>query len=66
MSKKTKNSTALDPFQAWSHKWGRIGTLIILVYMAALPFVVLGYYGCIPSLGEVFNVRYTQKNEKGI
>lgn len=56
MSKKTKNSTALDPFQAWSHKWGRIGTLIILVYMVALSFVVLGYYGCIPSLREVFNV----------
>lgn len=24
--------------------------------MIALPFIVLGYYGCIPSLGEVFNL----------
>ncbi len=46
----------LDPFQEWAHKWGRIGTVIALVYMVALPFVVLGYYDCIPSLGEVINV----------
>lgn len=46
----------LDEFQEWAHKWGRIGTIIALVYMIALPFVVLAYYDCIPSLGEVFNV----------
>ena len=46
----------LDEFQEWAHKWGRIGTIIALVYMIALPFVVLAYYDCIPSLGSVFNV----------
>ena len=46
----------LDEFQEWAHKWGRIGTIIALVYMIALPFIVLAYYDCIPSLGSVFNV----------
>ena len=53
MSKKNYN---LDPFQAWAHRWGRIGTLIALAYMISVPFIVLGYYDCIPSLGAVFNV----------
>lgn len=56
MSKKTKIPQTLDPFQAWSHKWGRFGTVIALVYMVALPFIVLGYYHSIPSIGEVINV----------
>ena len=44
-----------DSFQAWAHKWGRIGTLIALIYMIGLPFVVLSVYGCMPYLGEVIN-----------
>lgn len=55
MSKKN-NPVTLDPFQAWCHRWGRIGTVIALVYMVALPYIFLGVYDCIPSLGEVFNV----------
>ena len=55
MSKKNHHIT-LDPFQAWCHRWGRVGTLLALVYMVSLPFIFLGAYGCIPSLGEVFNV----------
>ena len=45
-----------DSFQAWAHKWGRIGTLIALIYMIGLPFVVLSVYGCMPSIGEVINI----------
>ncbi|MBO5278615.1 MAG: hypothetical protein J6B06_03870 [Lachnospiraceae bacterium] len=56
MSKESKKITITDPFQAWAHKWGRIGTLIALIYMIALPFVVLAVYGCIPSFGEVINL----------
>lgn len=56
MSKKTKEKPVMDPFQAWCHKYSRIGTVIMLVYMIALPFIVLGYYNCIPSFGEVINV----------
>ena len=51
--KKTQN---MDSFQTWSHKWGRLGTVIALIYMIALPFIVLGYYDCIPSIGEVINL----------
>ena len=55
MSKKNNIGT-LDPFQAWCHRWGRIGTILALVYMVALPFIFLSVYGCMPSFGEVFNV----------
>ncbi|MBQ6719702.1 MAG: hypothetical protein IJN20_05060 [Oscillospiraceae bacterium] len=55
MSKKNTPVT-LDPFQSWTHRWGRIGTLIALVYMISLPFIVLNYFDCMPSLGSVFNV----------
>ena len=55
MSKK-KTPVTLDPFQSWTHRWGRIGTLIALVYMISLPFIVLNYFDCMPSLGSVFNV----------
>lgn len=55
MSKQNHPAT-LDPFQSWCHRWGRVGTVVALVYMVALPFVVLAVYDSIPSLGEVFNV----------
>ena len=54
---KAKTETKMDSFQSWAHRWGRVGTLIALIYMAALPFVVLAAYDSIPSLGEVFNVN---------
>ena len=56
MSKNNKDKVKLDSFQTWSHLWGRIGTVIALIYMIALPFVVLGKFDAVPSLGEVFNV----------
>lgn len=56
MSKNTKKTTITDSFQAWAHRWGRVGTFIALIYMIALPFVVLAFYDCIPSLGEVINL----------
>lgn len=52
----SKNKITLDPFQSWAHRWGRIGTLIALAYMISLPFIVLTYFDCVPSLGSVFNV----------
>lgn len=56
MSKDSKKIVVTDSFQAWAHKWGRIGTLIALLYMVALPFAVLAFYDCIPSFGEVINL----------
>lgn len=52
----SKKNYTLDPFQAWAHRWGRIGTLIALAYMISLPFIVLSYYDCMPALSSVFNV----------
>ena len=54
---KAKTETKMDSFQSWAHRWGRVGTLIALIYMVALPFVVLAAYDSVPSLGEVFNVN---------
>ena len=54
--KSQKTIVTLDPFQEWCHSWGRVGTLLALIYMIALPFIVLGVYGCIPSFGEVINL----------
>lgn len=54
---KAKTETKMDSFQSWAHRWGRVGTLIVLIYMVALPFVVLAAYDSIPSLGEVFNAN---------
>lgn len=56
MSKKDNNQNKMDSFQSWAHKWGRVGTVIALLYMIAIPFIVLSFYDCMPSLGEVFNL----------
>lgn len=56
MSKNMKQQTVIDPFQAWCHKWSRFGTVIMLAYMVALPFIVLAYYHSIPTFGEVINL----------
>ncbi len=53
---KEKKTTNLDSFQTWCHRWGRVGTVIALAYMIALPFIVLGVYGCLPTIGQVFNI----------
>ena len=56
MSKKTKEKFEFDSFQKWCHSWGRIGTLIALIYMICLPFIVLTVYGCLPTFKQVINV----------
>ena len=55
MSKKN-NPVTLDPFQAWCHRWGRAGTVIALIYMVALPLIVLSVYDSVPPIGQVFNL----------
>ena len=56
MSKNVNKIIINDSFQAWAHKWGRVGTLIALLYMISIPFVVLSFYDCVPSFGEVINI----------
>ena len=58
MAKKEKNAaTKMDSFQAWCHRWGRVGTLIALIYMIILPFAVLAAFDSIPAIGDVLNVN---------
>ena len=54
---KTNTQTQMDPFQVWCHRWGRVGTLIALIYMIVLPFAVLASFDSIPSLGSVLNIN---------
>lgn len=56
MKTKKEKIVITDSFQAWAHKWGRVGTLIALIYMIALPFIVLACYDSVPSFGEVVNL----------
>lgn len=56
MNEENKTMQTMDSFQLWSHKWGRVGTVIALIYMIALPFIVLAYYDSIPPLDSVFNL----------
>ncbi len=56
MKNKKEKIVITDSFQAWAHKWGRVGTLIALIYMIALPFIVLTCYDSVPSFGEVVNL----------
>ena len=34
---KAKTETKMDSFQSWAHRWGRVGTLIALIYMVGCP-----------------------------
>lgn len=56
MAKETKTKVKLDPFQEWCHKWGRIGTLIALIYMICMPIVILTVYDSMPSAAQVLNL----------
>ena len=41
MSKKEKKKYTLDPFQEWSHRFGRIGMVLFFIYMLMIPVIVL-------------------------
>ena len=56
MGKEKNTKVTMDPFQEWSHSVGRIGTVIALIYMVAIPFIVLTVYDAMPTLGDVFNL----------
>lgn len=53
MSKEKK--TIMDPFQKWAHSWGRLGTVIALIYMIALPFIICMVFDCMPKFSDVIN-----------
>ena len=52
---KDKNRKTMDPFQKWAHSWGRLGTVIALIYMIALPFIICAVYDCMPDFTDVIN-----------
>ena len=52
----TKTKATMDPFQEWCHKWGRLGTVLALVYMIIMPIVVLTVHDSMPQIGQVLNI----------
>ena len=48
----TKN-TAIDPFVNWAHSFGRIFSLVIVIYMFAMPTIYCAIYDCFPSVKDV-------------
>lgn len=53
---KNGKDTNMDPFQKWAHSYGRLGTVIALIYMVALPFIVCVAFDCMPKMSDVFNI----------
>lgn len=47
---KDKKAYTLDPFQEWSHRFGRICMLLFFVYMVAIPIIVAVTYNCFPDV----------------
>ncbi|MBR2671703.1 MAG: hypothetical protein IKE27_05855 [Oscillospiraceae bacterium] len=48
-----KNNVQVDPFINWAHTFGRIFSLIIVVYMFAMPTIYCAINNCFPSFKEV-------------
>lgn len=51
MSKEKKQSV-LDPFQEWSHRFGRNCMLLFFVYMLAIPIIVGVVFDAFPQLSR--------------
>lgn len=47
---KEKKKAVLDPFQEWSHRFGRNCMLLFFVYMVAIPLILGAVYHAFPSL----------------
>lgn len=56
MREKQKNAAGLqggDEYQNTIHRIGRIGLLLMLVYSAAMPFILVAVYDCMPSIKQL-------------
>lgn len=43
-----------DKYIDWVHRFGRIGTLIALLYMLAIPTIICAVYDCFPPISAIF------------
>ncbi|MDE7219566.1 MAG: hypothetical protein K2O45_08105 [Oscillospiraceae bacterium] len=46
---KDKKAYTLDPFQEWSHRFGRICMILFFLYMLAIPLIMGAVYHAFPS-----------------
>lgn len=47
---KDKKSYTLDPFQEWSHRFGRTCMILFFIYMLVIPIVMAAVYDAFPSI----------------
>lgn len=52
-TKAAKTQIKLDPFVEWSHKAGRRFLLTFIVYMIAMPCILLTVYNCWPNFTDM-------------
>ena len=55
MSKKEKKNYTLDPFQEWSHRFGRIGMVLFFIYMLMIPVIIGTVYDCFPDVPKLLS-----------
>ena len=48
-----KKNVALDPFINWAHTFGRFSSLLIVIYMFAMPTIYCAVNDCFPKFSEV-------------
>ena len=47
--RKEKKVYTLDPFQQWSHRFGRVCMILFFIYMLAIPVIVGIVKGAMPD-----------------
>ncbi|MGL5693396.1 MAG: hypothetical protein ACRCXA_04910 [Peptostreptococcaceae bacterium] len=47
------NKTNGDKYLNWTHKYGRIGLFIAILYLLAIPTIICIVYDCFPSVSDV-------------
>ena len=55
---KNKTKVALDPFQEWAHRFGRICMALFFIYMLAIPTIMGITHDCMPSLRVLFTASF--------
>lgn len=47
---KDKKSYTLDPFQEWSHRFGRTCMILFFIYMLVIPIIMAVVFDAFPSV----------------
>lgn len=51
--KKKPDNMATDAYINWTHRYGRIGLFIAIVYMIVMPIIICTVFDCFPSFTDI-------------